>query len=154
MPDAAQEEPALDAARQDAQPALDATRAALAGRLSCQLCVDDRPRGPRLYVWNGSDKTCTVLHLVWDSDCDGLDIGAGDLCLEKAELWPDADTCPPTDAGVPFLARSAEGSVVGHEGIIGIDVQLSFPEDAAPSRVAVDFDQCRADYEELKPPCP
>lgn len=121
--------------------------------ITCQLCLD-YTNGPSLYVHNSSDQTCTVLRMVWELGCDGLNIGRSELCLEAAELWNHAETCPTFDAGMPSAAHSGEGYVIGHEGIIGIKVQLSFPGDAGVTKVPIDFAACQPDYKETKPPCP
>jgi hypothetical protein len=124
-----------------------------ASNLACGLCINGTER-PRFYVLDRGRHTCTVLQLGWEGRCGGFKLGAGDLCLEAAEVWPDAEACPPASGEASFQAESARGSVVGHEGIVGIAVELSFAAGAPLRNIAVDFSACRRDYEDIKPPCP
>jgi hypothetical protein len=124
-----------------------------APNLACRLCINGT-RQPRFYVLDRDQHTCTVLHLGWSGACAGFNLGMAEVCLEAAELWSGVETCPPGPGTPSFPAESARGSVVGHEGILGIDVELSFAAGAPLASIAVDFDDCRHDYEDLKPPCP
>jgi hypothetical protein len=102
-----------------------------------------------LYYAQGA--TCVVLELTGGETCDGLNIGAGDWCLSTAYMWSSVEQCPPSDPNPAATAISASGSVVGHEGSLGVDVELMFPDEE--SAIVVRLQECDS-LEIIPRPCP
>ena len=123
----------------------------------CSLCQHPA-EADRLDLYYLDGETCIVLEMAGGDfgaqtdKCDGLNVGAGDWCLTEANLWFSATECPPPDAGPPVTALSAEGYVVGHDGVLSVGVELTFPSGTDQIVLSVYTSEC-AGFESLAWPC-